>query len=295
MAVLIIVLAYGAYAGDRSVPRHAGGAIDDTLLLLKRFEIEADAQIERLTIDAETVERQWHEIRSELKEKEISGSRAIVSAEQSAALYEQLKTARNELQNAYFIRSIYKNKSALRRTYISLVAQKDPLPRAWKELGDSARAVRAGMQEEMQWTADRIAERNFEYQAISNILAAQADTLDSRVKKWITLIFRSTLMVYCRCNCWAAALQRPGAVGRDLNDAMFLWGKTSPNEEYLAQKAGIETEARMWAKLEARSKGLNFEQLARDLEPFAAERADTEKVLPFREHLVSKRLQTNSK
>jgi predicted nucleotidyltransferase component of viral defense system len=76
-------------------------------------------------------------------------------------------------------------------------------------------------------------------------------------------------------------LQRPRAIGRDFYDAIFLWGKTNPDAAYLSQKAGIKTHAQLLAKLQTRCKEVDLDRLAKDLEPFVTNQAESRKVALF--------------
>jgi len=87
----------------------------------------------------------------------------------------------------------------------------------------------------------------------------------------------------------ACILQRPRAIGRDFYDAIYLLGKTVPNAAYLAQKAGVESEAAMWEKLAARCAGLDFKRLAGDLEPFVAGPDEARRIMLFREFVAERR------
>jgi predicted nucleotidyltransferase component of viral defense system len=83
-------------------------------------------------------------------------------------------------------------------------------------------------------------------------------------------------------------LQRPRAVGRDFYDAMYLWGKTEPNDSYLLHKAAISNRADLWNTLRARYQALDLEQLGRDLEPFVVDPAEARKVALFGEFIDDK-------
>jgi predicted nucleotidyltransferase component of viral defense system len=102
--------------------------------------------------------------------------------------------------------------------------------------------------------------------------------------------------VFCRINVVpialllsqkiACILQRPRPIGRDFYDTLFLWGKTSPDFTYLTQKTGIENEAHLLTKLEARCNEVDFERLSKDLEPFVANQSESRKVALFRDFIA---------
>jgi hypothetical protein len=85
-------------------------------------------------------------------------------------------------------------------------------------------------------------------------------------------------------------LQRPRPIGRDFYDALFLWGKTRPNAEYLAKKVGISSEDEMWDALEKRCAPLDFGRLSADLKPFVVDSSEAEKINSFREFLAAQRI-----
>lgn len=80
---------------------------------------------------------------------------------------------------------------------------------------------------------------------------------------------------------------RKRAMGRDFLDAVFLMGKTGPNLDYLEQKLKIESMTDLKAKLLARCEELDFELLARDVEPFIFDKKDVKKVRMFPEYVES--------
>ncbi len=71
-------------------------------------------------------------------------------------------------------------------------------------------------------------------------------------------------------------------LGRDYFDVVFLLSKTKPNFFYLKKKLGINTRTELKKKLLKKCESLDFEVLARDVEPFLLDRNDRERVLKFK-------------
>lgn len=82
-----------------------------------------------------------------------------------------------------------------------------------------------------------------------------------------------------------AAVNRSRAKGRDFFDIVFLIPQTKPNYEYLEKKLGIKTAADLKKFLLEKTAGLDFNELARDIEPFLINSEDSKKVKMFREYI----------
>lgn len=82
-----------------------------------------------------------------------------------------------------------------------------------------------------------------------------------------------------------AILNRKRAMGRDIYDAIFLFGRTRPDFGYLRSKADINHQADLKKRLLSRCEELDFEKLSRDLEPFLTNPSDTKKILLFSEYI----------
>jgi len=82
-----------------------------------------------------------------------------------------------------------------------------------------------------------------------------------------------------------AILNRKRAMGRDIYDAVFLFGRTRPDFGYLRSKADINHQADLKKRLLSRCEELDFEQLSRDVEPFLTNPSDTKKILLFSEYI----------
>ena len=78
-----------------------------------------------------------------------------------------------------------------------------------------------------------------------------------------------------------AILNRSRAMGRDFFDAVFLFGRTMPNFDYLSQKTGIRTIEELKSRLIAKCQKINLEKLAKDIEPFIINPSDVKRVLLF--------------
>ena len=82
-----------------------------------------------------------------------------------------------------------------------------------------------------------------------------------------------------------AILNRKRAMGRDIYDAIFLFGRTRPDFGYLRSKANINHQADLKKRLLSRCEELDFEKLSRDLKPFLTNPSDTKKILLFSEYI----------
>jgi predicted nucleotidyltransferase component of viral defense system len=84
-----------------------------------------------------------------------------------------------------------------------------------------------------------------------------------------------------------AALNRKRAKGRDFFDIIFLIPLTKPNYEYLEAKLGIKTAAELKKTLLDQTTELDFDNLAKDIEPFLINPEDSKKMKMFREYINS--------
>ncbi|MCK4574972.1 nucleotidyl transferase AbiEii/AbiGii toxin family protein [candidate division WOR-3 bacterium] len=82
-----------------------------------------------------------------------------------------------------------------------------------------------------------------------------------------------------------AILMRKRALGRDFYDAVFLLGKTKPNFDYLKLKLKIRNMKDLEYKLLLKCKDLDFQKLAKDVEPFLFVSGDSKKVLYFCDYI----------
>lgn len=87
-----------------------------------------------------------------------------------------------------------------------------------------------------------------------------------------------------------AALTRNRAKGRDFYDIIFMLSFTKPNYQFLEQKLGIGDAEKLRAKLVEISNGLNFTELARDIEPFLFNQSDGKKVELFSDFIAQAEL-----
>lgn len=78
-----------------------------------------------------------------------------------------------------------------------------------------------------------------------------------------------------------AAFNRRRPVGRDFYDIVYLLGKARPNIEYLRSRLRIGDGADLKRRLLERCGELDFEVLAREVEPFLFVPTDAKKVLGF--------------
>ena len=75
------------------------------------------------------------------------------------------------------------------------------------------------------------------------------------------------------------ARSRP--MGRDFFDVVFLLGKTGVNFDYLDQKMSIGNQKELRDRLLLRASQLDFNRLAKDIEPFVYSKKDVNRVLMF--------------
>ena len=84
-----------------------------------------------------------------------------------------------------------------------------------------------------------------------------------------------------------AALNRPRAKGRDFFDIVFLLPQTKPNYEYLNKKLGIKNGQELKEALLSKTIDLDFNELARDVEPFLINADGSKKVKVFIHYIKS--------
>lgn len=84
-----------------------------------------------------------------------------------------------------------------------------------------------------------------------------------------------------------AIFNRKRAMGRDFYDAVFLFGKTKPNFDYLSSKLKINNMGQLVSKLSVKCREFNFKQLSKDVEPFLFNLKDSKKVLFFHDYIKS--------
>jgi len=82
-----------------------------------------------------------------------------------------------------------------------------------------------------------------------------------------------------------AILKRKRPMGRDFYDAVFLFGKTIPNLDYLKLKSEINDWVELKNRLLLRCRKFDFGQLAKEVEQFLFVPSDSKKVLFFCEYL----------
>ncbi|MFH1715487.1 MAG: nucleotidyl transferase AbiEii/AbiGii toxin family protein [Elusimicrobiota bacterium] len=82
-----------------------------------------------------------------------------------------------------------------------------------------------------------------------------------------------------------AIFHRKRTMGRDFYDTVFLLGRTKPNMDYLREKMGIKSGKELEDKILKFCMKLNFEQLAKDVEPFLFDPNEAKKVLMFSEYI----------
>ena len=76
--------------------------------------------------------------------------------------------------------------------------------------------------------------------------------------------------------------------GRDFYDTTFLFGRTAPNYDYLKVKLDISNEKELKKHLLKLCEAFNFEELAKDVEPFLFKSSDVNQVFYFKEFIEQK-------
>jgi len=84
-----------------------------------------------------------------------------------------------------------------------------------------------------------------------------------------------------------AIFNRKVPKGRDFYDAVFLLSKTKPNYDYLQLKLKIKRKEELKEKILALENKLDFKELAKDVEPFLFNPADSKKVVLFTRYIKS--------
>jgi predicted nucleotidyltransferase component of viral defense system len=80
---------------------------------------------------------------------------------------------------------------------------------------------------------------------------------------------------------------RPRPMGRDVYDALFLWGKTEPSLAYLGDRLGVRSERELRSRLSERCRELDFDRLADDVAPFLFRPDDAKKIKLFPDFVKS--------
>ncbi len=81
---------------------------------------------------------------------------------------------------------------------------------------------------------------------------------------------------------------RPRAMGRDLFDIVFLWGKTEPRPDYLKEKMHIKSGADLKERLTRRCAELDLDSLAEDVAPFVYRPEEVKRVRMFRDFIAGR-------
>lgn len=97
-------------------------------------------------------------------------------------------------------------------------------------------------------------------------------------------IFVTPLAILLSQKIWAA-MNRRRAKGRDFYDIVFLLSLTKPDYAYLNAKIGIADSAGLRSKLVEVNAGLDFKDLAKDVQPFLFNPEDAKKVELFPEFI----------
>lgn len=84
-----------------------------------------------------------------------------------------------------------------------------------------------------------------------------------------------------------AAVNRPRAKGRDFFDIVFLIPQTKPNYAYLLAKTGVKNGAELKKIILEKTSNFDFNELAKDIEPFLINPDDSKKVKLFRDYVAT--------
>lgn len=84
-----------------------------------------------------------------------------------------------------------------------------------------------------------------------------------------------------------AALNRKRSKGRDFFDIVFLFSQTQPNYQYLDKKLNVKNIEDLKDLFLDKTKGVDFDELLRDVEPFLINSQDSKKITLFREYIKS--------
>jgi len=82
-----------------------------------------------------------------------------------------------------------------------------------------------------------------------------------------------------------AAFNRKRAKGRDFFDVIFLLSKTKPNYDYLEEKLKIKNSQELKEFILHSTEKINFNELAKDVEPFLFNYEDSRKIKMFSEYI----------
>ena len=82
------------------------------------------------------------------------------------------------------------------------------------------------------------------------------------------------------------AVNRKRIMGRDFYDVVFLYGiGAKPNFAYLEKKLNVSNDFELKQYLLRKTKDVDFNQLAKDVEPLLFDPRDKKKIILFREFL----------
>lgn len=82
-----------------------------------------------------------------------------------------------------------------------------------------------------------------------------------------------------------AIFTRKREKGRDFFDVVYLMAKTEPDFKFLKLKLKIDSKEELIERLKRKSKNLNFQILAKDIEPFLFDPGQKNRVLQFKDWL----------
>ncbi len=157
---------------------------DEALYHVRRKEIESEAKIERLSIDAAIVENQWKKARQAYMQKGPDSNTDKLLPLIAAAHWEQLKSIRYELKNTQFSLSYLQQYRKLRLSFFENVAIKSQSSQYWEKYLDSLEILKIKLQKELQWVREHLSEIRFELKALTSAQIIDSDTVIPEAYHW---------------------------------------------------------------------------------------------------------------
>ncbi len=161
--------ALGASSPDK--PQSFGG-LDDTLLLIRRQELQIEAVVQRLKIDVQAAEKSWHADRETETEIRLGQDSIGTLPLRATVLWEQLSTYRTDLENLEARKTFLARQRAIFRGIIEARKKSGEAPELWHDVLDSIRALRSRVADACRLREERLEETRFELAALSSPTAS---------------------------------------------------------------------------------------------------------------------------
>jgi len=159
--------------------------MDDTLLILRQLELEADALIERLSVDMTVADDQWQEARMNASTHLMEKDSTELSSLKASAYWEQLKAIRSEIENTQKLRECYQSHRNIRKKYLESYKSNDFNTSRWQIIADSSKNQKTKITEECQWLEERMRDLKFEIKAVNQRIMTYNDTQNVDQKQWL--------------------------------------------------------------------------------------------------------------